>query len=248
VTPRLSLIVPAFNEAQRIGRTVTVMSAYLDTWGSPWEMLIVLDGGAPGAHEAIAAAAAGRDNVRVLDNGVNRGKGYSVRRGVLAARGSAVTYIDADLALPVSAVPHMIDRIDAGADVVIASRTVPGAVTSGRQPRMRATMGRVFNLVVQVSALPGIGDTQCGLKTFSAEAAQRIFSRTYVDRFGFDVEALYLARKFKYRVEEMPVQVTYDGASSINRGRDAAVMMGDLAAIRWRDITGRYANPRPDVD
>ena len=232
--PHLSLVIPAYNEVGRIGGTVATVCAYLDRQAYAWELLVVIDGGSPAAADEARAAAAGRTNVIVMVNDINRGKGFSVRRGFLAAKGERVAFIDADLSLPVDGVEPMLARLDAGADVVIASRTVPGAREIGAPPRLRNVMSRVFNLMVQALALPGIRDTQCGFKGFRAEAARRIFAAQQSDRFGFDVEALYLARKFGYRIDELPVVCTYHAGSSVNRIGDVANMIADIFAIRRR--------------
>lgn len=232
--PRLSLVIPAYNEVGRIGGTVATVCSYLDRQPYGWELLVIIDGGSPLAADEVRAAAAGRANVTVMVNDVNRGKGYSVRRGFLAATGARVAFIDADLSLPVEGVGPMLARLDAGADVVIASRTAPGAREIGAPPRLRHVMSRIFNLMVQALALPGIRDTQCGFKGFRADAARRIFTAQQSDRFGFDVEALYLARKFGYRIEELPVVCTYHEGSSVNRFGDVVSMIGDIFAIRRR--------------
>ena len=232
--PHLSLVIPAYNEAGRIGGTVATVCAYLDRQPYGWELLVVIDGGSPLAADEARTAAAGRTNVSVLVNDVNRGKGYSVRRGFMAAKGERVAFIDADLSLPVEGVEPMLARLDAGADVVIASRTAPGAREIGAPPLLRHVMSRVFNLLVQALALPGIADTQCGFKGFRADAARQIFAAQQSDRFGFDVEALVLARKFGYRIEELPVVCTYHEGSSVNRIGDVVSMIGDIFAIRRR--------------
>ena len=133
----------------------------------------------------------------------------------------------------------MMARFDAGADVVIASRTAPGARAIGAPPALRNMMSRVFNLFVQAVALPGLKDTQCGFKGFQAEAARRIFARQQSDRFGFDVEALFLARRYGYRIDEIPVTCTYHDGSSVNRIGDVVNMVADVCRLRWRHRQGR---------
>ncbi len=232
--PRLSLVIPAYNEVGRIGGTVSQACAYLGRQPYTWELLIVIDGGDPAAADEAREAAAGRANLRVIQNEVNRGKGYSVRRGFAEAKGERLVFIDADLSLPLEGLEPMMARFDAGADVVIASRTAPGAREIGAPPALRSGMSRVFNLMVQALALPGLKDTQCGFKGFTAEAARRIFATQQGDRFGFDVEALFLARKFGYRIEELPVVCTYHEGSSVNRIGDVVNMVADVCAVRWR--------------
>ena len=230
----LSLVIPAYNEAGRIGGTVTRVCEYLDRQRYDWEVIVVIDGG-PKAAAAEARAAAGvRSNVRVIENDVNRGKGYSVRRGFGEARGDRLVFIDADLSLPIEGLDGMMARFDAGADVVIASRTAPGSRAEGAPPAGRDLMSKIFNLAVQAVAVPGIADTQCGFKGFTARAAKAIFSVARSDRFGFDVEALYLARQHGFRIDELPVTVRYHGGSSVNRVSDGVRMFADVLAIRLR--------------
>lgn len=236
---RLSLIIPAYHEAGRIGATVDRVCAYLDAQPYGWEVLVVIDGDSDGAAAEARAAARDRANVRVLTNDVNRGKGYSVRRGFAEATGDRLAFIDADLSLPVEGLGPMMARFDAGADVVIASRQVPGAHVVGAPPALRTVMSRVFNFVVQAIALPGFSDTQCGFKGFTAAAARQIFARHMSDRFGFDVEALFLARRLDLRIVEMPVTCVYHAGSSVNRVGDVVNMLGDVFAVRWRHRSWR---------
>ncbi|HYE89048.1 MAG TPA: glycosyltransferase [Vicinamibacterales bacterium] len=230
----LSLIIPAFNEAGRIGGTVTHVCQYLDQQTYDWEVIVVIDGGPRTAADEARAAAGTRTNVRVIENDVNRGKGYSVRRGFNEATGDRMVFIDADLSLPVEGLDGMMARFDAGADVVIASRTAAGSRVEGPSPAMREVMSKIFNLAVQAAVLPGLGDTQCGFKGFTAHAARTIFSAAESDRFGFDVEALYLARKHGFRIDELPVVCRYHGGSSVNRLSDGVRMFADILAIRKR--------------
>ena len=230
----LSLVIPAFNEAGRIGATVSNVCAYLDQQTYDWEVIVVIDGGPKAAAGEARAAAGSRSNVRVLENDANRGKGYSVRRGFKDARGDRLVFIDADLSLPVEGLEGMMARFDAGSDVVIASRTAQGSRAEGAPPAGRNLMSRLFNFAVQAVAVPGITDTQCGFKGFSARAAKAIFSVAESDRFGFDVEALYLARKNGFRIDELPVTVRYHGGSSVNRVSDGVRMFADVLAIRRR--------------
>ena len=230
----VSLVIPAFNEAGRIGATVSHVCAYLDRQAYDWEVIVVIDGGPKAAAGEARAAAGSRSNVRVLENDANRGKGYSVRRGFKEARGDRLVFIDADLSLPVEGLEGMMARFDAGADVVIASRTAPGSRVEGAPPAGRDLMSRLFNFAVQAIAVPGIADTQCGFKGFSARAARAIFSVAESDRFGFDVEALYLARKNGFRIDELAVTVRYHGGSSVNRVSDGVRMFTDVLAVRRR--------------
>jgi dolichyl-phosphate beta-glucosyltransferase len=207
---------------------------YLDAQPFEWELIVVIDGGDPAAAVEARATGKNRLQVRVLENDRNRGKGYSVRRGFLEATGNRMAFIDADLSLPIEELPKMMACFDAGADVAIASRTIPGAIEEGPSPAGRGVMSRVFNWVVQILLLPGITDTQCGFKGFTAAAAQRIFSVAESDRFGFDVEALHLARAFKLRINQFPVCCRYHGGSSVRRIGDGLQMLKELISIRVR--------------
>lgn len=230
----LTLVIPAYNEAGRIGGTVTHVCKYLDGQSYDWEVIVVIDGGPRSESDEARAAASNRSNVRVIANDSNRGKGYSVRRGFGEAHGDRLAFIDADLSLPIEGLEGMMARFDAGADVVIASRTAQGSRAEGAPPAGRDLMSTIFNLAVQTVAVPGIGDTQCGFKGFTANAAKAIFSVAKSDRFGFDVEALYLARKHGFRIDELPVVCRYHGGSSVNRVSDGVRMFADILAIRMR--------------
>ena len=231
---RLSLIIPAYNEAGRIAHTVDHVCGYLDRQTYQWELIVVIDGDTQNAAAAARAATQRHAHARVIVNDVNRGKGFSVRRGFAEARGDRLAFLDADLSLPVEGLAEMMAHFDAGADVVIASRTTPGAKVVGAPPALRLVMSRVFNQVVQAVALPGLADTQCGFKGFTAAAARHIFAKHQSDRFGFDVEALFLARKFDFRISEMPVTCVYHAGSSVNRVGDVLNMLGDVIAMRWK--------------
>lgn len=230
----VSLVIPAYNEAGRIGATVTHVCKYLERQRYDWELLVVIDGGPKAAADEARAAAGPRSKVRVIDNETNRGKGYSVRRGFNEARGDRLVFIDADLSLPIEGLEAMMARFDAGADVVIASRTAPGSRAEGAPPAGRDLMSKLFNVAVQAIAVAGIADTQCGFKGFTADAARTIFNVARSDRFGFDVEALYLARKHGFRIDELPVTVQYHGGSSVNRVSDGVRMLAEVFALRLR--------------
>lgn len=230
----LSLVIPAYKEGGRIGGTIAQVCRYLDAQPYKWEVIVVIDGGPAADAEEARAAAAGRPNVRVLVNDRNRGKGFSVRRGFAEARGDRLVFIDADLSLPIEGLGPMMARFDAGADVVIASRMAEGARIEGMPPPLRSAMSRVFNVFVQAVALPGLRDTQCGFKGFTAVAARTIFVSQKSDRFGFDVEALFLARKHGLRIEELPVTCRYHAGSSVNHFGAVANMIADVIAVRFR--------------
>src|SRR5690606_38326361 len=162
----------------------------------------VLDGGRPGASEEIARAGSQGAEVVVLDNIRNRGKGYSVRRGIGASRGRYVLFADADLSLPIEDTDRFIERLDAGADLAIGSRAGAGAREQGARQPLRRSMSRIFNALVRAAAVPGIRDTQCGFKAFRGDVARALFAVQRIDGFGFDVEVLRIAQRWGCRIAE----------------------------------------------
>lgn len=236
----LSVIIPAFDEADRIGSTVERVLGFLGSRAYASELIVVLDGGRPGAADAVARVTGGCPDVVVLDNGRNRGKGFSVRRGVLASRGEHVLFADADLSLPIEGVDRFVAALEAGADVAIGSRALAESSVRGDRQRLRHSLGRVFNWVVQRTALPGLRDTQCGFKAFRGAIARELFQAQHIDRFGFDVEVLRIALQRGHRVVEIPVTCEYHPTSSVRRLGDGISMLRDLVAILWHDWRGRY--------
>jgi dolichyl-phosphate beta-glucosyltransferase len=235
----LSVIIPAFDEVDRIGSTVARVLAFLDSRPYRSELIVVLDGGRPGADREVTRTASGRSNVIVLDNGVNRGKGFSVRRGVAASHGRYVLFADADLSLPIEAADTFLAALEGGADVAVGSRAVPGSVERGSQQPLRRSLGRIFNWIVRTAALPGIHDTQCGFKAFDGAKARALFPLQRTDGFVFDVEILRIARRRSLRIVEVPVVCEYHASSSVRRLRHGLLMLRDLTGMLWRD--GREA-------
>ena len=235
--PELSVVIPAYNEAERLPRSLARVLEYLGARGGAWEVLVVDDGSRDGT--AARARAVGGDAVRVLSNEANRGKGYSVRRGMLEARGARRLMTDADLSTPIEELERLEARLAEGYDVAIASRALPGANIEVRQPWFRENAGRAFNLLVQLLLLPGLRDTQCGFKLFSAAAAQAAFAPARLDGFSFDVEVLYIARRQGRRIVEVPVTWRNDAATRVGslKGLQA---FADLLRIRAAAGRGRY--------
>ena len=232
--PDLSVVIPAFNEAARLPRTLERVTAFLREGSRSYEVLVADDGSTDDTAQKARAAGA-----TVLRDDRNRGKGHAVRRGMLAARGQRRLMTDADLSTPIEELPRFLARMDEGFDVVIGSRALPGSTIEVHQPWFRENVGRVYNLFVRALALPGLRDTQCGFKLWSARAAREAFSAARLDGFSFDVEALYVARKRGYRIAEIPVVWRNDAASRVGLGGGSRAFP-DLLRIRWHDWTGRY--------
>ena len=238
----LSIVIPAFNEASRIGVYFEQLVRYLDTQPCAAEVLVVSDGSDDGTETEVRRLAGNRTNILVLENGVNRGKGFAVRRGALEASGQVILFCDADGSTPIGELDKLIGALDAGYDIAIGSRALPASDIRVPQPILRRSMGRVFNCFVQSVALPGIHDSQCGFKCFTRDAARRIFPRLRIDRFGFDVEILWLARKLGYRVAEIPVTWIDHSGSKVHPIRDSSRMLLDVLTIRFRDASGCYGS------
>jgi dolichyl-phosphate beta-glucosyltransferase len=240
----LSIVIPAYNEERRIGPTLKRILAYLD--GQTWraEILVVIDGSGDDTAGVVGRVRTGDTPVRLLDARVNRGKGSCVRRGMLAAGGDLRLFTDADLSTPIDDVEPLRQAIAAGHDIAIGSRHLAASRITVPQPWQRRLMGRTFNWCVQRLAIPGIQDTQCGFKLFTADAATRVFGRQQIEHFGFDVELLWIARRLGLRIAEVPVTWTDDPRSTVRPVADSFRMLGDLVRIRRADRRGLY-DPRP---
>src|SRR3990172_6816637 len=189
----LSVIVPAYNEAQRIPKTLERLHQYLADKSFTYEIVVELDGPTDGTREVLDRISSEISNLRIIDRPVNRGKGFTVREGMLEARGQIRLFTDADNSTDIAHFDRMKPLFDQGCDLVIASRSpkdAPGAEQAVPQASYKRVIGAIGNRIVQLLAVPGIWDTQCGFKAFCAEAAERIFSRLTVDRWGFDIEGL----------------------------------------------------------
>ena len=241
----LSIVIPAYNEERRIGPSLARILAYLGAQSWPAEVLVVIDGSRDRTAEVVRGVATCAVPVQVLDTGINLGKGACVRRGMLAARGALRLFTDADLSTPIEEVERLAHAVDRGYDVAIGSRRLAGSRIAVAQPWWRRVMGRTFAWCVQRIAVPGIQDTQCGFKLFSARAAERIFPRQRIDDFGFDVEVLWIAHRLGYRVAEVPVRWTDDPRSTVRPIVDSLRMLSDLVRIRRADRRGPYRSEAP---
>jgi dolichyl-phosphate beta-glucosyltransferase len=239
--PALSVVIPAYNEALRLPATLARVRDHLAARAAAHEILVVDDGSTDATAE-VARAAGGP--VRLLRHEPNRGKGYAVRRGMLAATGGRRLMSDADLSTPIEELARLEAEIDRGFDVAIGSRAVAGARIEVRQPAYREAMGRLFNRLVQALLLPGLADTQCGFKLFTAAAAEAAFSVSRLDGFSFDVEALYVARRRGLRIAEVPIVWRNDTATRVGVGGGAAAFL-DLLRIRFLAARGAYGPPGP---
>ncbi len=233
----LSFIIPAYNESRRIGETLVKAHDYLHRQDYGWEILVVDDGSADGTGAFVRRAF---PDVRVIEYTPNQGKGHAVRTGMLAAQGDYRVFSDADGSTPAEELEKLWPHFEDGADVVIGSRTVPEANVQVRQAWYRQTMGRIFNVFVQLLAIKGFPDTQCGFKGFTKAAATDIFPRMTIQGFGFDAEVLFIARKHGFRIDQVGVTWVNSPTSHVHAVSDSARMLRDLVRIRVRDMRHQY--------
>jgi dolichyl-phosphate beta-glucosyltransferase len=250
-TPELSIVIPAYNEEGRLGRGLARIREYFSGSRMPpsvapeigmhqLEILIVDDGSKDGTTRIAEEWARELPCVRLVSNGENRGKGYSVRHGMLEARGRLALFTDADLSSPIEEIDKLLAAIAAGNDIAIGSRALDRSLISIHQSRHRELGGIVFNgLVRVVTGLP-FHDTQCGFKLFRREPARIIFEQQRIERFGFDPEILFLAKRHGLRIAEVPVRWAHDPATKVQVLRDSVMMFRELVAIRWNWLLGRY--------
>ena len=239
--PRYSIIVPAYNEAERLGSSLVRMLAYIaeSKWAA--EIIVVNDGSRDRTAEVVNEFACSNPIVRLIENPGNRGKGYSVRNGMLSAAGQFLLFTDADLSSPIDEAPKLFGVIESGeADVAIGSRYLQSELQTRKQPIHRRMLGRMFNGALRLILGLSYADTQCGFKAFSRTAASTIFPSMKIERWGFDPEILFLARRYGLRVAEVPVSWAHDHRSKINPIRDGARMFGELMQVRINSATGKY--------
>jgi dolichyl-phosphate beta-glucosyltransferase len=239
--PELSVVIPAFNEARRLGPTLDRVAAYLAGRGVGHEIVVVDDGSTDATAALVRSHPA--PGLRLVEQGENRGKGAALRRGVAESRGERVLLCDADLSTPIEELPALERRLEAGADLVLGSRGLAESDVRVHQPRYRELMGKAFNRIIRLLGVRGLRDTQCGFKLLRGEAARRLFAELRTDRFAFDVELVWLARRHGYRVEEVGVAWVDSPDSRVHPLFDSAGMLRDVLLMRWRHRRRRGAQP-----
>jgi len=238
--PNYSIVIPAYNEAGRIPATLQEVVATVRQKGWSAEVIVVDDGSTDTTAEVVRQFAASAPEVRLLQNPGNRGKGFSVRSGLLQALGEVVMFTDADLSAPMEEAQGLFDAIANGADIAIGSRWLERTRQTIRQPLYRQFFGRCFNAVTRfVMGLP-FADTQCGFKAFTRAAAQTVFQLQTIERWGFDPEILFIAFKRGFRIQEVPVSWAHDERTRMSYLKDGIQMLEEIAIVRWNALTGRY--------
>jgi glycosyltransferase involved in cell wall biosynthesis len=241
-----SIVVPAYNESGRLRPTLDALLRFIQEENWDAEILVVNDGSKDDTAQVVREYGKLHPQVLLLENPGNRGKGYSVRNGMLHARGDICLFSDADLSSPIEEARKLLAALAQGADVAIGSRWLKSELQTERQPLYRQAFGRIYNLVLRIFLGMRFVDTQCGFKAFTRNAVQRIFPLQRIERWGFDPEILFLAQRAGLRVVEVPVVWAHSEGTRLNPVRDGIRMFGEVLRIRWYAIIGAYkASPVP---
>ncbi len=236
--PYLSVVIPAYNEEARIGDTLQKAVSYFQTQQYAWEIVVVDDGSADQTVQVVGEYTDANPQIKVL-RVAHGGKGWAVRHGMLQVTGRYRFLCDADLSMPIEQVARFLPPALPNYDIAIGSRELPGSHRID-EPHRRHMMGRVFNWVVQRMILPGLTDTQCGFKCFRGPVAQELFGHQRLNGFAFDVELLFIARKYKLQIVEVPIDWLYQPSSRVRPVRDSMAMVFDILKIRWKHLRGKY--------
>jgi len=244
----LSIVLPAYQEAGRLRGSLERIAAHLGERCADTELIVIDDGSADATSDVARSAGEDLDlSLRVLRHAPNRGKGFAVRRGALAARGAAVLLSDVDLSVSIDHLDRFLERLGAGAELVTGSRRIAGAHIALRQSPLREWLGAGFRSLAGLLLVPRVSDFTCGFKLFSRRAAREIFACQRIWGWGYDVEILFIARRRGIRIEEVPVTWSDDPRSRVQLLRDIPRSLADLVRIRWHDLRGRYAAGSADT-
>ena len=242
--PELSVVIPAFNEADAIASTLESVAGYLAGGGIAHEILVVDDGSTDGTPAIVRGLARELPAVRLMEGG-HAGKGGAVRRGMLAARGAYRLFMDADSSTPIGEWAKLAPWLRDGCDVAIGSRKMAGARVLVHQPRLRELMGQAFTWLTNVLLAARVSDITCGFKGYTASTAERIFRLQRIEGWGFDAELLFIARRLGCRIQEVPVVWTHDASTQVRLARDAVRSLAELLRIRLDTWRGRYPRSVP---
>ena len=239
-SPELSVIIPAYNEEALIASTLDCLQNYLLRRPESFEIIVVDDGSQDKTVEQVQNLQKDSAQLRLLVNPQNMGKGFSIQRGVMESRGRIIIFTDADLPYELDAIDGFLKALRNNCDLAVGSRVLPGSEVRG-VPMLRYVAGQIFSWMVQAVLFQGLPDTQCGFKSFRAEAAKEIFRRLTIGGFGFDVEMLFIARKRNYAVQPVPVHmIEHRQRSRVRLMTDSLKMFANLFMVRWNDLQGKY--------
>ncbi|MGH9715020.1 MAG: dolichyl-phosphate beta-glucosyltransferase [Candidatus Acidiferrales bacterium] len=242
-SPELSIVIPAYNEESRLPRALARIRDYLAARGmgqDQAEVIVVDDGSRDDTARIVEEWSRQLPSLRLVSNVENRGKGYSVRHGMLEARGRVALFTDADLSAPIEEADKLFTALKAGNEVAIGSRALDRSLISTHQSKLRELAGMIFNGFVRLFTGLPFHDTQCGFKAFVTEPSRIVFEQQRIERFGFDPEILFLAKRHRLRTVEIAVRWAHDPATKVHVVRDSLLMFGDLVVIRWNWLWGRY--------
>ena len=240
LNPKYSIVIPAYNESTRLPATLDSVVGCIRKQGWAAEVIVVNDGSSDTTAEVVRDFARTAAEVRLIENPGNRGKGYSVRNGMLQARGDVALFTDADLSAPIEEAERLFAALEQGADIAIGSRWLESGRQTHKQPLYRQFFGRCFNAVTRMVMGLHFADTQCGFKAFTREAAQAVFPLQTIERWGFDPEILFIALQRGLRVVEVPVSWAHDERTRMSYLKDGMKMLEEIATIRWNALRGRY--------
>jgi glycosyltransferase involved in cell wall biosynthesis len=247
-SPTHSIVIPAYNEGERLAASIPKILQYVLERGMNAEIIVVNDGSRDTTANVVRNFAASNSSILLVENPGNRGKGYSVRNGMLQARGAVALFTDADLSSPITEADKLFAAVAQGADVAIGSRWLQRELQTERQPLLRQLFGRLFNLGLRLVLGLKYKDTQCGFKAFNSRAIETVFTRQQIERWGFDPELLFLADRFGLRTAEVPVEWAHDHRSKISPLRDGLRMGTEMLKVRWNWLLGRYRRPSKAAD
>lgn len=236
----ISVIIPAYNEEKKLQKTLPSIHSALNRSFSNFEIIVVDDGSYDGTYNSVLRLSEQLSGLKILRNEVNRGKGYSVKRGVLSAALEYILFTDADLSTPIEALGKFMEHLNEGVDIAIGSRAVKGSRIIESQSFLRRGMGKAFNMLVRLFLFQGVKDTQCGFKCFRREAARELFGLQRLDGFCFDAEILYIAKKKSYSIKEIPVEWANRKDSRVSMVKDSIKMFLDIFQVKLNDIRGLY--------
>ncbi len=236
----LSIVIPAYNEEKRIGNTLDNIINYLNKKDYKSEIIVVVDGSTDSTMNVIKEFGSKDSRIKATENKITRGKGYSVKKGILETRGKFALFTDADLSTPINEVEKLIHWLEKGYDVAIGSRSLKDSQVEIHQPFVRESMGKIFNKIMSLLVCKGFKDTQCGFKCFKRQVINKIFSRQIIKGFAFDVEIILIAERHGFRVKEVPVRWLNSPHSKVNIIRDPLIMFCDLLRIKFYDLMKKY--------
>lgn len=238
--PRFSIVIPAYNESERVLPTIGAIATFMCSLGEPWELLVADDGSTDNTVELLEGL--NLANMQVLVAKANGGKGSAVRRGVLRSSGEVILFADADQSTPIEQFSTLLAELEAGADVVIGSRSAGGATVTNKS-MARKIFSKGLNVLARVVLGVPFADTQCGFKMFTRAAGHHLFRHQLIDEFSFDLEILFLAGRHNLTVAEVPVEWIDAPGSTVDAVRVAVEFLRDMSALRWNDLRGRYRQP-----